>query len=223
MSIQLTLRHKQPIVGNAWSFIFEPSQPLAWTAGQFIRVELPHAADIEGTTRYFTIASAPHEGHIQICTRLSHSTFKQALAQLPSGGVLQLINQPAGDFTWPHTQLHPVFVAQGIGITPFYSMIKQRLHGHQPLDATLLYTNLAGDTPFKPELIEWQRNSQLNVHLFNQPLSARHVAQAIPNLTATTIYVSGPQPLIELLMPPYNLPIGQLKQDTFPNYDAANY
>lgn len=223
MPTQLTLLRKDHITSNIWSFIFEPSQPLAWTAGQFIRVDLPHPEpDIEGTRRYFTIASAPYEHHIQICTRVTGSTFKQALNSLPEGGVLSILDLPAGDFTWPSSDLHPVFVAQGIGITPFYSMIKQRLHEAKSLDATLLYANLTPDIPFQTELSQW-RASGLDVQLTNQPLTAHPIARAIPDLTSAIIYVSGPQPLIELLLPPYNLRPRQLKQDTFPNYDAASY
>lgn len=224
MPVALSLIAKRPLAGNAWSFVFELSRPLDWIAGQFIRVDLPHAhPDAEGTSRYFTIASAPYERHIQICTRLTTSSFKQALASLPNGGELKLLDLPAGDFIWPKPHLYLVFAAQGIGITPFYSMIKQRLHEGLPIDATLIYANLTPEIPLQAQLDEWGRTTNLNLHIINHPISADHVTQHAPKLTRSTVYVSGPQPLIELLLPPHNLPINQLKQDTFPNYNAANY
>jgi hypothetical protein len=107
--ITLQLEHKQPEAGNVWSFRFRPSEPLDWLAGQFIRVELPHThPDAEGTKRYFTIASAPHEGHVQISTRITDSSFKQTLAQLPIGRELLMLDPPAGDFVWPTNPVPPI-------------------------------------------------------------------------------------------------------------------
>ncbi len=97
----MKLKEKENLIDNAWAFRFKPSQPLAWTAGQFIRVELPHDdPDDEGIKRWFTISSAPYEGIVQITTRVTDSTFKQALAALPVGGGLHLIEEPDGDFIW---------------------------------------------------------------------------------------------------------------------------
>ena len=224
MASTLRLIRKQHEASNIWSFVFEPSQSLTWTAGQFIRVGLPHAnPDSEGTQRSFTIASAPYERHIQISTRITTSSFKQALSSLAPGGTLNLLDPPAGDFIWPAGRPF-VFVAQGIGITPFYSMVKQRLHEQQPTDATLLYTNLTSDIPFQAELERWSKHhAELKIAHHQRPFTAADIARLAPHYREANIYVSGPGPLIELLLPPYNLPINQLKQDTFPNYDVSAY
>lgn len=224
MAATLKLIRKQRETGNVWSFIFEPSRPLPWAAGQFIRVGLPHAnPDGEGTKRYFTIASAPYEKHIQISTRITASSFKQALAGLAPGQTLGLIDPPAGDFVWPPSGRPLVFVAQGIGITPFYSMLRQQLHDRLPPAATLLYANLTPEIPFQSELAHWAGLPGLTIKHHRQPFTAADVARLAPDYHASHVYVSGPGPLIELLLPPYDLPINQLKQDTFPNYDAWNY
>jgi ferredoxin-NADP reductase len=225
MPVTLSLIRKLPEGGNIWSFIFKPSVPLTWTAGQFIRIELPHVLpDDEGTKRYFTIASPPHEAVVQITTRITSSTFKQALAALPEGGKLGLLDHPTGDFIWPHTNLPLIFAAQGIGITPFYSMLRARLHDRQPLATTLLYANLKAPIPFETTLRQWAaEHPEFQLALSDQPITARSLHQLQPHLAGSLLYVSGPGNLVELLGPPYNVPGAQLKQDFFPNYPHASY
>jgi ferredoxin-NADP reductase len=223
--ITLQLEHKQPEAGNVWSFRFRPSEPLDWLAGQFIRVELPHThPDAEGTKRYFTIASAPHEGHVQISTRITDSSFKQTLAQLPIGRELLMLDPPAGDFVWPTSPVPLIFAAQGIGITPFYSMLKSRLHHGQPLTATLFYTNRSADIPFRAELEGWAaQHPEFRLILSEDRINAATISRLNSTLAASRVYVSGPGNLIALLGPPFNLKPSQLKQDFFPNYAASVY
>jgi glycine betaine catabolism B len=222
----LRLIRKHHVTGNVWSFFFAPSAPLTWTAGQFVRIEVPHATpDAEGTKRQFTIASAPHEDHLQISTRLTDTTFKQALAALPEGGEAGLLDPPAGDFIWPQAPgANPTFVAQGIGITPFYSMLRDRLHRGLPLAATLIYANRSPLVPFRDEISGWaHRHSEFKPYFIDGPATATIIAATRPGFATQPVYVSGPRSFIELLGPPYNLPGKLLKQDVFPNYPAGAY
>ncbi len=221
----LSLVARQPIAANIWRFTFRPSQPITWTAGQFIKIELPHPhPDPKGTVRRFTIASPPHAQTIDIATRITTSSFKQALSTLPPSGLLKLIDPPAGDFVW-RTSPHPlVFVAQGIGITPFLSMLRDRVYHSQPLPAILIYTNFQSDIPFRNELQALaESHPEFHLHLNASPITPPKLAELIPNLSSSLVYVSGPKPLTALLAPPYNLPPGQLKSDLFPNYSSADY
>src|SRR5688572_30121908 len=148
--ITLTLREKEKLIDDIWAFRFVPSQPLQWTAGQYIRIELPHVgADAEGTKRWFTVSSAPYEAIIQITTRVTKSTFKKALHALPVGAEVQLLEQPHGDFIWEDTKRPVVFVAGGIGVTPFRSILRQRSHEQSPLRVTLIYGSRTKDVAFK--------------------------------------------------------------------------
>ena len=130
----LKLINKKHLVDNVWAFRFQPSELLTWTAGQYVRVELLHEnPDEEGTKRWFTNSAAPYEGIMQITTRVTGSTFKQALSKLEEGVELQLIENPEGDFVWQNSDLPIVFVAAGIGVTPFHSILKERVHDQLPL------------------------------------------------------------------------------------------
>lgn len=223
--MDLILTSKQHLAGNAWLFTLQPERPLRWTAGQFIRVELPHdQPDPEGTKRQFTIASAPSDEVVQIATRLTGSSFKQALGQLPPGGRLRLVDPPAGDFVWPAADPRPlVFLAQGIGITPFRSLIRQRRLEGLPVAAHLLHSNLAPGIPFQSEIEGWAQSPDFTATFLTQPITPALLAHLMPNLNQAIVYVSGPLQLTRLLLPPINLPAAQLKQDQFPNYSAADY
>lgn len=225
----LTLIEKKYLIDNIWAFRFRPNGSFSWTAGQYVRVELPHDnPDTEGTKRWFTNSAAPYEGVMQITTRLTDSTFKKALSTLEPGDELQLIENPEGDFVWQNSDLPIVFVAGGIGVTPFHSILKQRAHEGQPLNVTLVYGSRTSDVPFKDELVQWQSGDpNLKIrYVVGAPLSAESLTDAVPDLNKSLVYVSGPEPMVQALshdLVGHGLPETQLKRDEFPNYDQTNY
>jgi ferredoxin-NADP reductase len=225
----LKLINKEHLVDNVWAFRFQPSEPLIWTAGQYVRVELLHDnPDIEGTKRWFTNSAAPFEGIMQITTRVTESTFKQALSRLEVGDTLQLIENPEGDFVWQDSHFPIIFVAAGIGVTPFHSILKQRVHDQMPLGATLIYGSRTPEVPFKDELATWSTaNPELIVkYLVGEPLTAEKLSELEPNLNQSLVYVSGPEPMVEVLgteLRDRGLPEAQFKRDDFPNYNEHNY
>lgn len=220
--MKLSLKRSYQLDARAHAFEFAIPEGFTWRAGQFIKVELDHVADAGGKARRFTIASAPHEGVVRIATRISRSSFKQALARLEPGDTLTVIDQPAGDFTW--TPEVKVFVAQGIGITPFYAMLTDAQHTGTPANTTLLFTNLPGNgEPFLPQLKEMaEADPTLMIKTFPEPLSAADVATHA-DIASSTVYVSGPKSLLGLYLPPYNLSSKRLKQDNFSGYSQAGY
>lgn len=221
LAMDLVFHHKHHLAGTAWMFHFQPERPLIWTAGQFIRIEIPHAnPDAEGTKRQFTIASAPHEAFVAIATRVTGSTFKQALSALEPGAQIRLLDMPAGDFVWHDSPRPLVFAAQGIGITPFRSMLADRAHHGLPLSAELHYANIAPGVPFADEL---QAYPGLKLELHDVPITATLLAQHIADLAARLIYIAGPKALIPLLGPPHNVPANHIWHDQFPNYARAQY
>ena len=220
---------KNHIAGNVWAFVFQPSEPMTWVAGQYIRVELPHInPDIKGTKRYFTISSAPFENVVNITTRITDSTFKQALSKLSKGAELSLLNNPDGDFVWQDFDQPIIFIAGGIGVTPFYSIIKQRIHDNLPLNTTLVYVNRTDEIPFKQEFDQWAVDDlTFNVkYEIGVPLTAEYLMTNYPNMNTSVLYLSGPESMVEIIgnqLQKNGLPKSQLKQDYFSNYTENNY
>lgn len=225
----LKLIGKEHVVSNVWSFRFEPSVPLSWTAGQYIWIELPHDnADAKGARRWFTISSAPYEAVVQITTRISDSTFKQALAALPEGGEINLLEKPDGDFIWHDSELPIVFIAGGIGITAFHSILKQRVHDGAPLGVTLLYANRDDNIAFKSEIDNWAAaRPEFSVrYLTGAELTADSLLALQPDLLQSLLYMSGPEAMIKALgdqLMQRGLPQSQLRLDALTNYTQQNY
>lgn len=221
---KLALKEKNHLADNVWSFVFDAHPQIHWTAGQFIRVELGHPSpDQEGTKRWFTVSAAPFEGRPQITTRITDSTFKQALVALPIGGELELLEEPDGDFVWEESDKPRVFVAAGIGITPFRSILAEREHAGQPLYVTLIYGNRTEMIPFKDEFDSYTASSpEFKVqYVTGGLLTLAKLEELIPDYKQSLVYVSGPEPLVEALgdqMRAAGMPDEQLKQDFFPNY-----
>ena len=196
------------------SFTFRPEVPVSWLAGQSIRLELP-APDYGTNERRFTISSAPFERDITVTTRLSDSEFKQSLFGLEPGAVVDGYGIQ-GDFVWRGER--PVWVASGIGITPFYSMLKQRLHDTGMANVTLMYGGNSGQLAFVPELMAWQRvRPEFGLRLLDRPLDAAVLDGQ--DLVGRQIYISGSERLVQQLRQDFiarnGLDASQIQTDLF--------
>ncbi len=225
----LTLVKKQPEVGNVVTFRFQPEQPITWEAGQFMEYTLPHEnPDKEGIKRWFTIAAAPFEGEMQITTRITGSTFKQALNKLEVGDTIDANGTPEGDFVWENSNKPIVWIAGGIGVTPFHSILKQRSHDDQSSPVNMLYANRNDEIVFKQEfdnLVE--KDSSLKIHYpVGKKLDISLINEILGDINDKLVYLSGPEPMVEALsdqLKEQGLPEVQLKQDFFPGYTESNF
>jgi ferredoxin-NADP reductase len=144
------------------AFEVEPAEPLTFKAGQTCDVNIPHPAHTDhlGNTRTFSIASPPGTTPLLFATRLTGSAFKRTMAEAPLGSTLDL-DGPYGSFTLHHNAARPaVFLAGGIGITPFRSLIADATLRKLPHHMTLLYSNTsASAAPFLDDLQAWAREN----------------------------------------------------------------
>jgi ferredoxin-NADP reductase len=126
MSFSLILTKKEQVSADCYSFHFDRSGAVFdFAAGQYIRMILPHTnQDDRGTSRFFTIASSPtKQEYLTITTRVVRSSFKKTLHAIAIGQAVQFWG-PLGTFTFPDKIIRPlIFIAGGIGITPFHSML----------------------------------------------------------------------------------------------------
>lgn len=110
----IRLLQKEMLAEKTWIFTFE--KPFNFTAGQYVTML------VDTESRDFTIASSPWENTFSIVTKSGISLFKKKLFSLALDSFI-LVKHPAGGFTITDKSTHYVFLAGGIGITPFYSMI----------------------------------------------------------------------------------------------------
>jgi ferredoxin-NADP reductase len=119
------LLSRTEIAEGTMAFQFERPRNFLFKAGQFIDLTLPDASHdgSNGLTHTFSIASSSFDAKLVIATRMRDTAFKRALSILPLGAEVR-IKGPMGSFTLHNNASRPaVFLAGGIGIVPFLSML----------------------------------------------------------------------------------------------------
>ncbi|MDE1970258.1 MAG: FAD-dependent oxidoreductase [Patescibacteria group bacterium] len=225
--MKLNLIGKKTEVPGVESFIFQPPESLHWKAGQFFHYVLHHRpTDDRGSDRWFTISSAPFENVVMITTRFTEekgSTFKKALANLSVGDSIE-VTDIEGDFILEDLTQDYVFIAGGIGITPFHSILKELDHRGEQAHITLLYGNRDEHIVFKDELGGFAKsNPQLKIQYIIAPerIDIVKIQEFVPDMQKPIFYISGPEPMVDALgtsLRHVGVSEDRIKQDWFPGY-----
>ena len=110
-----------------------------YRSNQAIRLVLPGVDDPRGPARTFSLSSSPTEtGTIAVTAKMTGSPYKEALHALQPGAPA-LAFGPLGDLFYDPTR-SSLFIAGGIGITPFRGMLRYAVDtgGTEPI--VLLYS-----------------------------------------------------------------------------------
>jgi ferredoxin-NADP reductase len=162
MTTTSKLTRRQEIADGTIAFHFEKPSGWIFEAGQAIDITLPAPleTDAEGNTRTFTIASAPYEKGLMVATRMRDTAFKRVLKVMPIGAVVQM-EGPSGDLTMHRDAARTaVFLAGGIGITPFRSIAFAAAEEHLPHRIFLFYSNRRPeDAAFLAELQQLEKEN----------------------------------------------------------------
>ena len=208
------LRARDKIAEGTQAFRFERPSGFEFRAGQFIDLTLvdPPEMDSQGAVRTFTIASAPYEDELLVATRMRNSAFKRVLATLPVGTEVKC-EGPVGSFRLHQNPARAaVFLAGGIGITPFRSILRQALREKLPHQLYLFYSNrrpedasfltelenLAVSSPrfvFVPTMTEMQNSKMYwngEVGFINREMLVKHFC----DLRGPIYYAAGPPAMV---------------------------
>jgi ferredoxin-NADP reductase len=120
------LKRRESLCNGTTGLYFEKPDGFEFKPGQFANFTLDAtiATDADGNTRALSIASAPHEKDLLVAMRMRDTGFKRVVSALPIGAPF-FLEGPFGDLTLHGDTARPaVFLAGGIGITPFRSMIR---------------------------------------------------------------------------------------------------
>ncbi|HUX21389.1 MAG TPA: oxidoreductase, partial [Spirochaetia bacterium] len=153
----LELKERREIGPNIMSFTFDYPKNFKHRLGQYMEWTLPlKKSDSRGNRRYFSIASSPTEEKLMIAARFyeGSSAYKRELSKLEPGKRV-VAAELSGDFVLPQDPAIPlVFIAGGIGITPFRSMIKYLVDKGEERKITLVYSNYTADEIVFKDVIE---------------------------------------------------------------------
>lgn len=189
----LKITGKRLETDQIFSLILAKPENFNFYPGQYLDVELP-VKDRRGNTRTFTISSSPSENFLMITVKKGVSKFKKRMERLKIGDHITT-SHPVGTFTLDETE-KAVFIAGGIGITPFRSIIKHTLDHKLNTPIILFYLNSADDFLFKEELDEWQKQSPgLTIRYIITSQSGRLYPKS---QTLTSIYyLAGPPKMVD--------------------------
>lgn len=225
--MKLKLTNKRQETNEVFTFTFEPKSSLNWEPGQFLHYVLPHPdTDDRHNDRMFTISSAPFENQVQVTTRISDkpSSFKKALMGLPVGEEIE-VDGPEGEFVVTDPNRNYIFVAGGIGITPFRSILAEADHNGQKLKVHLLYGNHDNSIVFKDDLNGFtQRNPEIEIDYIvgSEHIDEDRLKQAIESADNPYIFLSGPEPMVEdlaVILKKLGVSTDHIVTDFFSGYD----
>jgi ferredoxin-NADP reductase len=214
---ETTLESSETVAEGTMAFHFAKPAGFAFKPGQSMNVSLiePPETDAKGNARTFSIVSAPHESGLVIATRMRDTAYKRVLKAMPAGGRVSL-RGPAGLFTLDPADSRPaVFLAGGIGVTPFASMLRDAAQSGLAGDLWLFYSNRRPeDAAFLDELMTLpKRNPKIHFvgtmvemdkstrgwsgerGLLDRAMLERH----LKSLAGNVYYIAGPPGLVEAM------------------------
>lgn len=196
------------------AFHFAKPSGFSFKAGQATDLTFPNPpeTDSEGNIRTFSIAGPPFEAQLTFVTRMRDTAFKRSLKAVPIGTDMT-VAAPNGSFTLHKNVNKPaVFLAGGIGITPFLSIVRQADHDRLAHKLYLFCSNRRPeDAPFldilrslektnanfrliatMTEMARSSREWKGETGLINRDMLVKHVAQ----LHGPIYYIAGPPPMV---------------------------
>lgn len=235
----LGLEKKIQAASGVYDFLFASDQNLNFKAGQYLEWTLEHAhPDNRGNRRYFTVASSPTEEKIRIGVKFypDSSSFKNNLASMNAGDTI-IASQLAGEFILPkNIEQKSVFIAGGIGITPYRSMIKYLLDKGEKRPITIFYSNTSpADIAYKDIFDEAEM--ELGIKTVYTITNAKNdfpdwqgkrgmidqkmIMEEVPDYKERIFYLSGPHGMVTAfseMLKKIGVPKWRIKKDFFPGF-----
>lgn len=155
-----SLVRKNKLSPDIAEFLFDPGKTFSYRPGQYMEWTLPHSgSDSRGDRRYLTLASSPTEPEVRVGVKFydNGSTYKKAMLRMDNESPI-VASQLGGDFVLPADDERKLaFIAGGIGITPYRSMIKYLLDTKERRDVTMLYSAKTADDIVYKDVFESAR------------------------------------------------------------------
>ena len=234
--MRATVADKREVAKGTLFVRFEIGDYPDYRPGAYFWVELPDRGhqDEKGLRRHISLATSPTERPlVGLATRLRDTAFKRTLTELEVGDEVE-VEEPKGSFLLPeNTEQKYVFVAGGIGITVFRSMLRYIADEQLPYRVTLVYSNRDRESAaFLDELEELERRVDglsLILTMTDEPgwdgetrhLDATVLGELLGGLEDKTFFVAGPPPMAEAVaesLTKAGLPEERVRADKFSGY-----
>jgi ferredoxin-NADP reductase/Na+-translocating ferredoxin:NAD+ oxidoreductase RnfD subunit len=235
----LKLKAKTQTGTDTADFIFTSDREAKFTPGQYLEWTLGHnKVDNRGNRRYFTLASSPTEKDVRLGVKFypEASSFKRALIKMKPGDSI-IASQLSGDFVLPGNKKKKLaFIAGGIGITPFRSMIKYLIDKNEKRDIVQFYSNkTAGEINYADVFnAAYDKLGIKTVYTltdinqipedwngYQGKLNPDIIVREVPDYKERMFFISGPRTMVEAfdkILRGLGIPERQIKIDFFPGF-----
>ncbi len=234
---KLTLVEIEKTAAGCYDYVFKSDHRLDHKPGQYIDWTLGmRESDNRGNRRPFTIASSPEEGVVRLGVKFypKPSAFKRALIAMKPGDAIYA-SHTAGSFTLPEDRNEKLtFIAGGIGVTPFRSMVQHMLDQRDARPIVMLYGNNKVDEIAYADVFN-RAETELGirtVYAVNQApphgtnmhhgfIDADLIAREVPDMHERTFYISGPRAMVvkfQDVLKELGVSRKRIKVDFFPGF-----
>ncbi|MBI2630534.1 ferric reductase-like transmembrane domain-containing protein [Candidatus Pacearchaeota archaeon] len=188
---------------DTFTLILKPNKKLNFKAGQFCFLRLNKNKLY--ARHPFTISNSPKGEDLHFTIKLT-GKFTKAASELKKGEEV-IVDGPFGIFTLQENNKDLIFLAGGVGITPFMSMIRNQLKNRCRNNIFLFYcSKKEGETIFKSELSKIKEKWLKIVYIFSQEDSCSEICEKgyinkeiikryIPCINSSIFYICGPEPM----------------------------
>lgn len=234
---KLTLLRIEKIASGCYDFVFMPDRKLVFMPGQYLDWTLDaRVSDNRGNRRPFTIASAPGDNEVRLGVKFYRdpSTFKRSLSGLKPGDVI-FGSKLSGAFTLPKDKAEKLaFIAGGIGVTPFRSMVQDLVNRNEHRSVVMLYGNNTVGEIACADLFEVAErafgmktiytvteNTELQMNVRKGFIDADLIRCEIPDYRERIFFVSGPRAMVvrfQCTLEELGIPRSRIKIDFFPGF-----
>ena len=234
---KLTLERIEKKAQGCYDYIFASNRPVAFAAGQYLDWTMNvRSPDNRGNRRSFTIASAPSENRVRLGVKFypGASAYKQSMLAMKPGDVVYG-SQLSGEFTLPRNADEKLaFLAGGIGVTPFRSMIQEMVLKGERRDAVMFYGNNKADEIAYADVFDKAereigvrtiyavaKGALTDTNMHHGFIDAELITRELPDYKERTFYISGPRTMVTRFEKVLNeLGVGhrRIKTDFFPGF-----
>jgi len=219
--MQVFFERREELAPGIWHYLFRPERPVDFVPGQYADLRLPGVQnDPRGSSRVFSFTSLPNEPLVSfVLKHFSLQTpYKQRLQALKPGDAAQL-GDAMGDLVLPKSSDTPlVFVAGGIGIASFISMLEHLLDVHEERPIFLFYSLRAQREQIFKEITNAYPLALISLAISPNRITAQEIVDSTP--PDALIYLSGSQRFVEGLRSDLNVLGVEHERTAFDYFDG---
>jgi len=193
---------KRVVAKDTLEVSFERPSNFYFQAGQYIQLGVPKLLyyDTKGASREVSISSSPLDKEkASVTFRDTGSGFKRTLKELPTNALVNM-EGPHGFFTLPRNLAHPlVFIAGGIGVTPYLSMIRFATEKRLAIPIILLYANRNKESTAYLDELQDIANYNKYFTLKNKfgRIDEQFIRQSVKDMQNCIWHIAGPPVMVD--------------------------